>query len=46
MLELGLKGWEALCLGKIVEEQTEMLEQRLNTYTSENCGQQWKFGLA
>lgn len=46
VLELGLKGWEGLCLGKIVEEQMEMLEQRLNTYPSENCGQQWKFGLA
>lgn len=46
VLELGLKGWEGLCLDKVVEEQRKMSEQHLNTYTSENCGQRWMFWLA
>lgn len=38
--EFGLKGWEGFCLAKIVEEQRNMSEQSLHTYTPEKCGEQ------
>lgn len=43
---IGPKRMGRIDIGKMMGKQRKMSEQRLNTYTSENCGQQWQFGLA